>query len=333
MAPLRVGFIGAGEQAMMAHYPCLAKLQHSGEIELAAICELDSSRLERACRDWGTPSTRRYTDHRRMLHEAALDAVYIVTQPPELLPVVLDALAAHSHVFMEKPPGISVAQTEQMVESAQRAGRWAAVGLQRRFTAVVREALRRINQRGPLTMCLAEFHKDFVTDNRHRRRPPSSTLLRDVIHVVDLCRFVCGATVDESPETHVLHGHFGGAVWPICYNALLRFASGAQAVISANRSSGGRLLRVELHGAGISCYIDRLPDAVRIVADDGREDSLVTGAELAGSDDELSYEGVLDMHRDFVACIRDGRQPLTDVREVIATMRLVERLESPYWAD
>lgn len=180
-------------------------------------------------------------------------------------------------------------------------------------------------------MCLAEFHKDLVTGGGHRNRPPESTLVRDVIHIVDLCRFVCGGTVGERPEAHVLHGQFAGSIWPICYNALVRFASGAQAVISANRSAGGRKLRFELHGAGITCYIDDLPEAVRIVADNGNEDRLVTGAGLTGDEDELSYEGELEMHRDFVACIRDGRQPPTDVRDVIATMALVEQLESPYW--
>jgi predicted dehydrogenase len=234
-------------------------------------------------------------------------------------------------VFTEKPPGVSVAETQQMVVAAERADRWAMVGLQRRFTAAVQEAKRRVAARGPLTMCLAEFHKDLVTNPARHRRPVTSTLLDDVIHVVDLCRYLCGGRVDETPEAHVFHAQLGGAEWPNCYNALVRFGSGAQAIITGNRSSGGRVLRVELHGIGIGCYIDPLPERLRILADNGQEDLTLTGAQLVGSDDRFEYEGTLAAHRHFVACVRERRQPLTDVRDVVATMRLVEQLESPYW--
>lgn len=331
MASLRVAFIGAGRRAMGAHYPCVGRLQAAGDIELVAIAELDEQRLQVAAEKYRVPAAGRYTDHRRMLREAKLDAVYAIMQPTTLLPVVLDCLAAGSHVLMEKPPGVSVAETQQMVDAAARAGKWAMVGLQRRFTAVVQEAQRRVAERGPVTVAVAEFHKDFITSGAHRRRPATSTLLDDLIHVVDLCRYLCGGRVDETPEVHVLHGQFGDAVWPICYSALVRFASGAQAVIAGNRSSGGRVLRVELHGLGIGCYIDPLPNTLRILTHSGRDDTTITGAQLAGSDDSFDYEGTLAAHRHFVDCVREGRQPLTDVRDVIGTMRLVEQLESPFW--
>jgi predicted dehydrogenase len=226
-----------------------------------------------------------------------------------------------------------VGEAQRLVDAAGRSGRWAMVGLQRRYTSVVREAQRRIAERGPLTMCLVEFHKDMVTRPQSRKRPQTSTLVDDLVHVVDLCRHLCGGGVDETPEVHVLHDRFGGAEWPNCYNAVVRFASGAHGVISGNRSSGGRVLRVELHGNGIGCYIDPLPDRMRILADNGRTDTTVTGAELAGSEDEPAYEGILEAHRHFVACIRENTQPLTDVRDVLGTMRLVAQLESPFWEE
>ena len=331
MAPLRVGFIGAGRRASSAHYPCVARLQEAGEVTLAAICELDEARLRAAADRYGVGPAGRYTDHRRLLREARLDAVYPITQPLDMLPIVLDCLNAGVHVFMEKPPGVRVADTQRMVDAAERAGRWAMVGLQRRFTAVVQEARRRVLERGPLTMCLAEFHKDFVSNPRNLRRPQTSTLMDDVIHIVDLCRYLCGGGVDETPEAHVFQEQFGGSEWPNCYNALVRFASGSQAIISANRSSGGRIMRVELHGAGIGCYIDPLPDRLRILAGNGSEDVAITGAQLVGSEHSRDFEGTLAAHRHFVECIREGRQPWTDVRDVVGTMRLVEQLESPFW--
>ena len=333
MTPLRVGFLGAGRRASAAHYPSVARLQQAGEVQLVAICDQDEERLTAAADRYGVGPEGRYTDLERMLREARLDAVYAILPPRLTGPLVLRLLEAGLHVFMEKPPGISVGETQRLVDAAGRSGRWAMVGLQRRYTSVVREAQRRIAERGPLTMCLVEFHKDMVTRPEGRKRPQTSTLVDDLVHVVDLCRHLCGGQVDETPEVHVLHDQFGGAEWPNCYNAVVRFASGAHGVISGNRSSGGRVLRVELHGNGIGCYIDPLPDRMRILADNGRTDTTVTGAELAGSEDEPAYEGILEAHRHFVACLRENTQPLTDVRDVLGTMRLVALLESPFWEE
>jgi len=203
VAPLRVGFIGAGPRATIAHLPSVARLQQAGEVSLVAICDLDERRLATAGDRYGVGPEGRYTDYRRMLREAHLDAVYATLQPTQVLSIVRDVLDAGVHVFTEKPPGISVSETQQLVDAAERSGRWAMVGLQRRFTSVGREAQRQIAERGPLTMCLATYHKDMVTNPDGRRRPQTSTLVDDLIHVVDLCRYVCGGQVDETPEVLV----------------------------------------------------------------------------------------------------------------------------------
>jgi virulence factor len=333
LRPLRVGFIGAGPRARVAHLPSAARLQEAGEVTLTAICDLDEQRLAASADRYGVRPDGRYTDYQRMLREAHLDVVYATLQPTQVVSIVRDVLDAGVHVFTEKPPGVSAAGTQQLVDAAERSGRWAMVGAQRRYTPAGIEAQRQIAERGPLTMCLATYHKDMVTNPNGRLRPRQSTLIDDMIHVVDLCRYVCGGAVDETPEVHALQAQYGGAEWPNCYNAVVRFASGAQAVISGNRSSGGRTLRVELHGVGIGCYIDPFPDQLRVLTNNGKSDTTVTGAQLAGSDDRLDYDGTFAAHRHFIDCIRENRQPLTDVRDVIATMRLLEQLESPFWLE
>jgi hypothetical protein len=47
----------------------------------------------------------------------------------------------------------------------------------------------------------------------------------------------------------------------------------------------------------------------------------------------LDRDGTFAAHRHFTDCLRENRQPLTDVRDVIATMRLLEQIESPFWLD
>jgi hypothetical protein len=55
---------------------------------------------------------------------------------------------------------------------------------------------------------------------------------------------------------------------------------------------------------------------------------ILTGAEVAGvdPDGQISYNGVLAMHRHFADCIGKGETPNNDIRDVIYISHLVEQL-------
>jgi hypothetical protein len=55
------------------------------------------------------------------------------------------------------------------------------------------------------------------------------------------------------------------------------------------------------------------------------------GWEVDGVDqrDSPSYEGVLTMHQHFVESVRNRTVPLTDLRDVIHSIHLVDQIEGP----
>ncbi len=324
-ARIRAAFVGAGNRAFSAHYPVVARL--ADEVDLAAVCEVDPDRLARGADLFGLPPERRYSDLARMLAEVRPELVYAIMGPTFVRPVAERCLAAGAHVVVEKPPGSSVADVEALARAARIAGRQAIVCFQRRHAAVVQEARRRILARGPLTMCIVEFHKDLLLSG------PSpdgmTTLWDDVVHIVDLARYLCGGRVEA---VHAYRDRLF-ADWPSCYNALVRFDNGSTAIISGNRTSGGRFLRVEAHGREIGAYMDDLPRSVRFLTDNSRVPEEVTGAQLSGSDELPTYEGVLEMHRHFLACLREGRSATSSIDDALETMRLVERIEQGRGAE
>ena len=101
---------------------------------------------------------------------------------------------------------------------------------------------------------------------------------------------------------------------------------GGRAGVRISPLSGGRVLRATLHGLGVSCSIT-IPDEMTVLEDD-QAPRTITAAELVSADagDDLVYDGVLDMHRDFIDCIRTGERPCTDIRDTIHTARLVDRM-------
>jgi predicted dehydrogenase len=220
--PIRVACVGAGARALSAHYPCLRRLVDEGEIAVEAVCELDAARLARGADLLGLPAERRFGDLEAMLTAVRPAVVYAIMGPAHVRPVAERCFAAGAHVVMEKPPGATLADVEALVAAARAAGRHGAVTFQRRLAAVTQEARRRILARGPLTMCLVEFHKDMVG----QPAPPwgVSTLWEDIVHVVDLARYLCGGRAVAVQA----YRDARGTDWPNVYNALVRFDTGRQ---------------------------------------------------------------------------------------------------------
>ena len=316
---IRAAFVGAGNRAFGAHYPCVKLL--ADEVELAAVCEIDPARLARGADYFGLPAERQYSDVNAMLDEVKPELVYTIMGPTFVARVAERCLRAGAHVVVEKPPGASVAELESMIRTARSVGRMGMVCFQRRHAAVVQETRRRILERGPLTMCTVDFHKDLLPTGPSK--DGMTTLWDDVVHVVDLARYLCGGRVSA---IHAYRDTFF-ADFPNCYNALVRFNTGATALISGNRTSGGRFMRAEAHGREIAAYMDDLPESVRFLADNAKEPELVTGAQLVGSAETRTWDGTLEMHRHFLECVREGRPPTSVFEDALETMRLTEQIE------
>ncbi|MBM3262327.1 MAG: Gfo/Idh/MocA family oxidoreductase [candidate division Zixibacteria bacterium] len=311
---IRAGFIGAGSRAQGAHYPNVHRL--SG-VEMTAVCEIDEARLKQVQERYGFRHV--FTDHQKMLETVELDVIYCIMHERWLLRPALDVLNAGKHILMEKPPGANSDETRQLLEAAVKNDVYAMVAYQRRYTAIVQEAMRRVAEKGPVSLATATFNKQMLGDFQTF----STTLWDDVTHIVDLVRFMCGG---EPVEVTRYRDALGSSHWN-CYTALIRFDNGATGVVFGNRASGGRVLRAELHGVGVGCYM-KLPEEIEIHEDNRKE--TLGGWEPGGAlqTDTDRYEGVLTMHEHFIDCVVNRRTPSSDLRDVIHTIRLVDWIEN-----
>jgi predicted dehydrogenase len=94
---VRVAMIGAGRMANQVHYPSLASF---GDVEIAAICDLDQNRLNATADRYEVE--RRYLDYRRMIAEVAPDGVYAIGQPHLMFDVWLWCLEQGLNLYVEK---------------------------------------------------------------------------------------------------------------------------------------------------------------------------------------------------------------------------------------
>ncbi len=135
---VRAGLIGCGDIS-----PSHLKTYAACGIGLAALCDRDVERAELRRKEFGTPQTPVFDDHRELLQTPGLDFVTVATPVAAHVPITLDALRAGLHVACEKPSALSIEENEAVVREADRTGRkvvffsarmrWGMMGLARDY--------------------------------------------------------------------------------------------------------------------------------------------------------------------------------------------------------
>ncbi|MBD3291824.1 MAG: hypothetical protein GF393_02805 [Armatimonadia bacterium] len=314
MARVQVGFIGAGNRANASHYPSVADL--SDLAEMVAICDLDEAKLNVTADRWGIGA--RFTDLYEMLDAVELDAVYCIAPPTVLAPMVLPCLEAGKHVFSEKPLGASYEDARAMADLAESRGCRTMVAFNRRFAPINLHCMETIDERGGPTQVIVEYHKTCAEKVPYE---DLTMMVYDISHAVDATRWWLG-------EPEAVHATVRRA-WQDednVFNALMTYPGNAVGILTANRDSGTRYERVEVHAHGLMCSVFA-PDYAEVWVDGAKEPEVITGEELARTDDVRVTYGFLAESRHFLESIRDGVQPQPSFADAAQTMKLCEQLE------
>lgn len=142
--PLRVGVVGAGAIAQVAHLPALVRLR---DVQVVGICDNDLSKAHAVASRFHIPTV--YEDIEELLSEARLEVAAVCT-PNHLHEVhVQTALSAGAHVLCERPLASTAAAVERIRAVADRTGRVVMAGMNHRFRNDV-QALRGFLKTGDL---------------------------------------------------------------------------------------------------------------------------------------------------------------------------------------
>src|SRR3989441_736301 len=95
---LRIGVIGAGRWAGMAHIP---GWKRSPLVDLVVICDIDREKAASRAKEFDVPGVE--TDYQKVLSSGDIDVVDIVTSGDNHEPLTFAALEAGKHVLVEKP--------------------------------------------------------------------------------------------------------------------------------------------------------------------------------------------------------------------------------------
>jgi predicted dehydrogenase len=185
------------------------------------------------------------------------DLVIVVTPHPQHRDGALEALAAGCNVLVEKPMAMSVAQCDEMMAAAKKAGKVLSVVSQRRwFPACIR--IRRAIDEGKLGKpCLLQLSILGWRDEAYYKSDPwrgkwaeegGGILINQAAHQIDLMNWFMGP-IDE------IQGYLGNFNHPYIEVedsavAVLKFKNGGLgSVLASNSQKPGIYAKIHVHGS------------------------------------------------------------------------------------
>lgn len=119
MEPIKLGVIGLGLIWIRAHKPILSTLKEV--FEPIAFCDVSEQRRAETAREF--PDAKVLPDYQSLLKLPEVEAVLVLTPIGPNATIAHAALQAGKDVIMEKPIARSVAEGQQLIAAARRAGR------------------------------------------------------------------------------------------------------------------------------------------------------------------------------------------------------------------
>jgi UDP-N-acetyl-2-amino-2-deoxyglucuronate dehydrogenase len=336
---LGFGIVGAG---MVARFHARAIVETPGA-RLAAICRADASRAEAAAAEFGVPCEPNLES---LLGRRDVDAVCLCTPSGLHAEQTIAAARAGKHVLVEKPIALTLADADIMIGACRDAGVRLGVALQRRTDPGVRrlhDAIR-AGELGQLVLGTASvpyFRPQSYYESAAWRGTWSldggGALMNQGIHLVDLLLWLMGGEAQVVGASGGVTGH--EIEVEDCVVAALHFSSGARGTIVATTAAApGFPHRVEIYGSrggaqiegdavvrweevarGAVATADRTAAIARIDAAAAAPGSAGAGSSPTG----MGTVGHTLLLRDFVAAIREGRDPLVDGVEGRRSLALV----------
>ncbi len=300
---VRVGVIGTGAIAHVAHFPVLAALP---DAELTAVMSGHFEKAQAAAARYGFGKA--CADLREFL-DTGLDCAFLLTPKTVRSEYLAPLLENGLDIFCEKPLSTSLPECASIAEAAAKSGRIVMVGFNRRFAPCNRKMIAAFGGKRPHvvnTVKCREFREFRGT-------------LENAIHMVDLLRYMLGECSEVSARAS-----FTDPFYEELCTAQLGFEDGGVGMLTASRQAGQWREHVEAYGGGITAISEDL-DSCRVILSD-HEESVTMTPLCKGWCDTVERIGFKDCIEHFIRCVQTRETPLTNVDDAFRTHELMDRI-------
>ncbi|WP_054028253.1 Gfo/Idh/MocA family protein [Bacillus sp. FJAT-28004] len=202
MDKVKVGMVGykfMGKAHSNAYRALPMFFPDSIKPEMTAICGRDPEGVEQARSQFGWESAE--TDWKELIKREDIDLIDINAPSDAHKAIALAAAAAGKHIFCEKPLALTLEDSREMLEAAEKAGVKHMVGFNYRFAPAVQLAKKLVSDGriGEIYHFRAVFLQDWIIDPsfplvwRLQKEIAGSGSHGDLgAHLIDMARFLVG---------------------------------------------------------------------------------------------------------------------------------------------
>ncbi|WP_306325599.1 Gfo/Idh/MocA family protein [Streptomyces venezuelae] len=292
---MKVGCIGLGDIAQKAYLPVLATLPG---IELHLQTRTRAT-LDRVADTLHLPAAQRHADLDSLL-AAGLDAAFVHAPTDTHAEIVGRLLDAAVPTYVDKPLAYEYADSERIVELAEKRSVSLAVGFNRRLA--------------PAYAQCAEHPRELILLQKNRVGLPEDTrtlVLDDFIHVVDTLRFLLPGEIEHVDVRARIRGG-------LMHHVVLQLSGdGFTAIGMMNRMNGSTEEILEVSGQDTKRQVLNLSD---VVDHKGQPTLRRRGDWVPVARQRGIEQAVLA----FLDAVRDGR--VLSARDALLTHELCERV-------
>ncbi|WP_309720930.1 Gfo/Idh/MocA family oxidoreductase [Armatimonas sp.] len=337
MTPLRFGIVGCGGIAGLHARTFRDGLEKDGTAVLVAGAETDPGRRTAFGEKWGIPM---HDSLESLLARDDIDAVAITTPSGLHSTQAIQVVKSGRHALSEKPLDTNAERAASAVLAAKEAGVVLAGIFQQRFNADVQK-VRRAVQAGAFGELIyvhcetpwyrAQSYYD-SGDWRGTWELDGGVLTNQGVHMVDRLLWLAGDW-DEVLHSVCSLGKFRDIEAETLGVATVRLKNGAIATITGTTLAyDGMAQRVLICGTDGSAAFDGETLVKFKTREPFEENSASSEVEEAGDDNKAADPLALSSnqheanYRDFIAAIREGREPLTKPEEGVRVVALLNAI-------
>ena len=236
-----VGIIGAGNFTSAMILPCLKKTP-AGLKFISSSGGLSGTTL---AKKFGI--LRSTTDNALILQDKDVDLIMVTTRHNAHARLVVEALKAGKHVFVEKPLALNQEELDQVLNAYTESGKTVSVGFNRRFAPLALKMKKALGSGNTPMNITATMNAGFIPANVwvHDMEVGGGRIIGEACHFIDLITYLAGSKVKE-----VCMNAMGTSPEENTDNAtiLLKYENGTNAVINyfSNGSKAYSKERVEV---------------------------------------------------------------------------------------
>jgi len=319
---VKAGVIGLGR--LGKEYSILLQ-HHVKHIDLLAACSLNQQELAFAKDKLGVQYT--YTDHKQIVQNHDIDAIFIFSPPAHHAGQIIDSIEAGKHVFIATPLAINVEDCNKVIKSAKaRPSQVTMIGFEHRYDPAyihAKEYIKKGRIGQPILVESSTYEKEKTITYYQQYASQASGIFMELnIKNIDIIRWL---TESEFDSVYSLGKTFKHDI----FNQL-RDAESAMSMLTMNDGCMANIQasRVAQDGFNLKTSIFGSEGSIEILQNSPMESILIhdtNGRKVALPQTYFErYRSALQAQaNDFVECILESKKPRTNLLDGLEATRTV----------